>query len=447
MNKSLIAKVLAVGGIAIALLVPLAMIQLTIAERAGYREQAVRSVQASLAGPQTVTVPFVVWHYREDWEEQVYNKDAKRDETVKRSADSRRLTFARSASVTATVDVRNDHYRGLHRIRTYEAASTMRLTIAVPARALVRPSKTRGQISWAAPQLVLPLTDVRGLRGTPSLKVNGVAIPFEQGLEVNGVGAHIAASLPPSIEASTLTVEIVASFAGMESLAFAPSGDSNDLQLHSSWPHPSFGGRFLPATRSITDSGFSARWDVSSLAAATQVQIQSGTTHRPLDAFAVDFVEPVNVYLLAERATKYGVLFVTLVLASVFVLDVKQRLGIHAMQYGLVGLALAIFFLLLLALSEHIDFTLAYVTAAAACTGLIAVYMGYALKSAARSAAFAGALAVVYGAIYVILIAEQLALLMGALLLFAVLATVMIATRRLDWSRTSVRSEPLPTKS
>ena len=149
-----------------------------------------------------------------------------------------------------------------------------------------------------------------------------------------------------------------------------------------------------------------------------------------LDTFEIDFIEAVNTYLLAERSAKHGALIIVLVFGAMFLFDTLRSLNAHPVQYGFVGLALVIFFLLLLSLSEHIAFGLAYSIAASACTLLITYYLSYVLANRARALGFGAALAAMYATIYSILIAEGTALLMGSVLLFVMLAAAMIVTRK-----------------
>lgn len=141
----------------------------------------------------------------------------------------------------------------------------------------------------------------------------------------------------------------------------------------------------------------------------------------------------MDQYLKADRAIKYALLFITLTFAGFFLFEVLKRLAVHPIQYALVGLALAFFYLLLLSLAEHVGFELAYLVSAGACVGLIGFYLCFVLRSVARGLGFSVGLAGLYGLLYGLLSAEDYALLMGSLLLFAVLAAVMVLTRRLDW--------------
>ena len=214
-----------------------------------------------------------------------------------------------------------------------------------------------------------------------------------------------------------------------------PIGETTIVQLTSPWPHPNFGGRFLPKTKHIDDAGFSARWEVSQLATRNGDLIRkNGISEREaLESLDVSFIEPVNIYLLAERAVKYGMLFVALTFAAFFLFETLKNLRIHPLQYGLVGLALAVFFLLLVSLSEHISFALAYAIASVACVLLIGYYVSHVLGGWRRGVAFSAKLVLLYAVLYGLLLSEDNALMLGSILLFIVLAIVMILTRRFDW--------------
>jgi inner membrane protein len=152
-----------------------------------------------------------------------------------------------------------------------------------------------------------------------------------------------------------------------------------------------------------------------------------------LEAFDVSFIEPVNIYQKAERAVKYGALFVALTFAAFFLFETLKDLRIHPLQYGLVGFARAVFFLLLVSLSEHIMFLHAYLIASAACVLLIGYYLVHVLGSWRRGVAFGLKLTLLYGALYGLLLSEDNALMLGSLLLFAALAVFMVLTRGIDW--------------
>jgi inner membrane protein len=219
-----------------------------------------------------------------------------------------------------------------------------------------------------------------------------------------------------------------------------PVGRESRVHLTSDWPHPSFIGEFLPVKREISSAGFDASWQTSFFATNMEdvlsrcADAKSGCDALVQDHFGVSFIDPVDQYLKSERAAKYAFLFIGLTFAGFFLTEVLRRVSVHPIQYGLVGLALAMFFLLLLSLSEHMGFGLAYLVAAAACVGLISYYVRYVLGSLGQGMAFGAALASLYALLYGILSSEDYALLMGSLLVFGLLAMVMVLTRRVSWS-------------
>ena len=198
-----------------------------------------------------------------------------------------------------------------------------------------------------------------------------------------------------------------------------------------------FEGAFLPGENAIAADGFTANWQTTLLATNLNGRLAGcvlkGTGRCELPGVGVRFVEPVNVYQRSERAVKYGLLFIGLTFGAFFLFETLKRWRMHPLQYAFVGLALALFFLLLISLSEHIAFALAYGAAGAACVALITIYLRFVLAGWRRALAFGALLALLYGVLYGLLLSEDNALLLGSLLLFALLAAAMWLTRRVDW--------------
>ena len=226
-----------------------------------------------------------------------------------------------------------------------------------------------------------------------------------------------------------------------------PLGSTTTLQLHSNWPHPSFHGAFLPAERTIAPTGFDARWQVLELNRSyRQVWSEFEVSEAALaeSSFGVGLYQAVDVYQRVERAVKYALLFIALTFLTFFAWEQITRNRLHPLQYLLIGLALSIFYLLLIALSEHISFVIAYVAAAVALAALIGVYVAGALRSSMRGGIAAAAMSGVYALLYALVLSEDYALLLGAIVLFVALAAVMLVTRTVDWYRLG---SPPPTVS
>jgi inner membrane protein len=283
--------------------------------------------------------------------------------------------------------------------------------------------------------LVFGVADPRGIDNDPDVEVNGRVAHFATGaLDVlPGAGVNLALGGVDIANGSTFDFAVPLKLTGSERLAIAPAGSATTVMLKSDWSHPSFQGRFLPITRTVTPAGFAARWEVSHLARNFDSLLKTAAAGVVPETLDISFIQPVNIYLESERAVKYGILFIVLTFAAFFLTEILRRLAIHPLQYLLVGLALAIFFLLLIALSEHLKFGVAYALSAAACIALVGVYLSAVLGGRLRGLAFLGGLAALYAILYAVILSEDNALLMGAFLLFGALGVTMLATRRVDW--------------
>lgn len=446
LKHPLLAKLAALAAVGFLLLIGLTMISGVVHDRQRWRDEATRSVAQSLAHAQTLVGPLLHSACVESWEETVGTGAERRTEERRRefllTAPPERLQVRSTALM-------EERARGLHKVNAYTLKA--QFMAQWPDLAALRPESTvRGsRLQCGAPILMLAVEDARGIRAA-QLDVEGNAQSLKPGTfhPVYARGLH--AALPEALRhregtvAATLELELM----GTERLAIVPLGGTTDVQMQSSWPHPSFAGRFLPAEREVTDSGFTARWRLSSLATTAQQDIARGRAlcepsesggDRCADSFSVAFVDPVNPYSLSDRATKYGVLFIALTFVAVGLFELMQRLRVHPVQYLLVGCALCSFFLLLVSLSEHLPFGTSYAVAATACVLLLGYYASHMLGDRWRGVPFGAGIALLYGLLYVLLQLEQTALVVGAIALFAVLAAVMVLTRKVDWYGLSAR--------
>jgi inner membrane protein len=449
MQKKLFLRLLAIGFLMLLLLIPLGLIRSVVAERQGLQTQVENTIAMNLAGPQRIAGPLLVVPYVE--REVVVTTDEKGHNTKKTVEHYRKALFtAEQMTIDAATGVES-RYKGLYKALVYQTRADFRARFAVPANLGldIDPAMVTVGRAWIA----MGLSDVRGLRASPVFQWNKQALQVANGTGVDVLGDGLQAKVGTLDvrSASTHEVDIKLDFAGTGALAVVPLGNTTVMQLKASWPHPNFGGRFLPQSKSIDANGFTARWEVSHLASRNGALIKQGSAsddrdRQKLEAFDVTFIEPVNIYQQAERAVKYGILFVVLTFAAFFLFEVLKSLRIHPLQYGLVGLALALFFLLLVSLSEHISLIYAYLASSAACVLLIGYYLSHVLGGWRRGLSFAAQLSVLYAVLYGLLLSEDNALMLGSLLLFIVLALVMVATRKIDWYRLGERSSEPPSE-
>ena len=452
MKHPLFTKLAALAAITLLLLFGLSLIEDVVRDRLRYRTEAARSVAQSLAGPQTLLGPMLYSACVESWDV-VNGTGAERHTTEQRREFL--LTALPEQLRLRTGAAMEERARGLHKVNAYTLKA--HVTAQWASLASLRPEGTvkGSRMQCGAPILMVGVGDARGIR-TAQAEVDGHALALKPGTfhPVYTRGLHTP--LPEALRAqdgpvsATLDLELV----GTERLAIVPLGGTTEVQMDSGWPHPSFGGRFLPSERQVTGNGFTARWRLSSLATTAQQDVADGRKvcdaapdaapydSPPADAgarggcadsFSVAFIDPVNPYSLSDRATKYGVLFIALTFVAVGLFELMKKLRVHPVQYLLVGSALCSFFLLLVSLSEHLPFGASYAVAATACVLLLAYYASHMLGSVRRGLPFGALIALLYGLLYLLLQLEQTALVVGALSLFAVLAAVMVLTRRVNW--------------
>ena len=449
MKHPLFTKLAALAAIGLLLLFGLSMIDNVVRDRVRYRSLTAQSVAESLAGPQTLMGPLIHSACVESWDVETGKGDERRMVEQRREF---RLTAMPEQLKLTTGAAMEERARGLHKVNTYNLKA--QITAQWGSLAALVPQSTikDSRMHCGAPIVMMAVGDARGIR-TAQFTLGSQALALKPGTFHPAYSRGLHAALPESVrgKADGLTATLDLELVGTERLSIVPLGGNTEVLMTSSWPHPSFAGRFLPSEREITKAGFSAQWRLSSLATTAQADIanskriclgtdegsdyaHSGATPGDCaDSFSVAFIDPVNPYSLSDRATKYGVLFIALTFVAVGLFELMKKLRVHPVQYLLVGSALCSFFLLLVSLSEHLPFGTSYAVAATACVLLLAYYASHMLGSVRRGLPFGALIALLYGLLYLLLQLEQTALVVGALSLFAVLAAVMVLTRRVNW--------------
>lgn len=429
-RTSAVARIGLMALLMMGLAIPLVMLFGLVAERAGRRERAVEEVSAQWGGPQTVAGPVMALEIR----------------ATRTGADGKPVvTHERLGFLPVALDVQSEIAPEVRRRGLFEAIvyrSKLRLTgrFAPPDLSAWHGAGTNMIVTGAA--LSIALSDPRGIAGPISLVWNGTGQTFAPGapdlaLGMPGVSAH----LPIPETAADIPFAITLDVNGTRELKFVPTGNDTSVQVNSPWPHPSFLGAPLPGRRDVKSTGFTARWDVPNygrgfpsswtVSGVNGEQFKNAVAR---SAVGVALIRPVDIYQQSERAVKYAVLFITMTFVVAFLWEVVYGTLVHPVQYIFVGFAMCLFYLLLLALSEHIGFDKAYVSAALAVVGLIAWYWNWVIRGGVRHAVLmGGVLAALYGYLYLLLRLEDYALVSGAIGLFLMLTVVMFLTRRIDW--------------
>ena len=450
MSFPLITKMGAVGAVTLGLLWSLWTVQGVVHERQGRQQEAEQSVANSLAGSQTLLGPVLTRTCTETWV--TLKEDDKGHQRATAETETHVLRLpATQVQVDAEVGVSARH-RGMFKVNGYGVKADVQASWADLGGLTLLPRQPGAEVRCEAPVLAVSVSDARGIL-VAQLRVNGQLVTAQSGSEQahHARGFHAPLDGVEAVAGKGLSVRLNLELAGTRAFSMAPVADTTLVRLHSDWPHPSFGGRFLPSERVIRADGFDATWKVSSLASSAPQSWRGGerlcapfggawgageastAENGCIETFGVSFIDPVNAHSLSDRATKYGLLFIVLTFVGVGLMEVLRRLRVHPIQYLLVGAALSLFFLLLVSLSEHLAFGWAYLAASAACTLLLTFYGSFVLRGWWAGAGFGAGIGGLYGVLYALLQMEQNALVLGSLLLFAVLTAVMVATRRLDW--------------
>lgn len=429
MRYPVMVELVILAGLVVVLLVALFMIQSLVTERS-QRAKSVRDEIASSWGEsQTVGGPVIVVPFR------VRFADAEGKPQV---ATNRARFLPERLRVRGQL-VPEKRNRGIFETVVYGADLTIDGEFARPDFSSwdVLPE----DILWDDAVVTIGIPDLRGVRGTPVLKWNARAVPFAGGSgDAKLWATGLTATAPLDAETQRYIFSFRLELNGSEELGFFPFGGETLVELTSPWPDPSFGGAFLPESRLVKPSGFSARWRVSSLARSYPQSWrdwgeENATALAAIapSAFRVGLFSPVSHYQQTERSMKYGALFIILTFLTFFLYELLSPVTLHPVQYFLVGGALCLFYLLLLSISEHAPFALAYGIASAATISLISAYGAALLQNWLRVLGLLGVLSLLYGYLYVLLQLEDWALLMGSIGLFLILALVMYSTRRVDW--------------
>ena len=436
------ARLVGVALLALALLIPLQMVRSVVRERFQTYQGVVTDIAGAWSGDQRVAGPILVVPYTE--------RVAVRDEFVtpqgEKKVTQRWETRGRRAVILPTVltydgdllpEIRR---RGIYRVQVFTADLVvsgafrdLRATIEALSSA-----EQLEEILWSEAAVGFGVSDPRGIVEVDGFEINGRKVQVRPGTTLREMlprGFHASVG---DIASDSVEFLLPIGIRGSGSFRFLPLGATTRASLRSEWPHPSFEGDVLPAVREIDDAGFSAQWTISLLNRSFP-QAWPSCRSVAIDEIeaGVRLFEPVALYDLVTRAVKYGLLFITLTFLTLGLIEFVMDAKLSLVQYLLIGAALALFFLILIALAEHMGFGVAYLLASATVVVINTLYCAAILPRRSLATAIGGVLTAIYCVLYTILKAEDFALLGGTLLLLVALAVTMYFTRRIHEPRTA----------
>lgn len=427
-------KIVTLGGAMLLLLIPLTMIRQIIVERSDYRSEVEDAIRQSTSGPQKVVGPLIAVPVTELYTE------LEGDKQIQRKRSYIHFWLPESLVVEGNQNVE------ARKIGIYEGQVWHNdLSVKAEFNAERLSDLNHPNVSVGKPFIVVGVGDARGIGVVKASQINGTSLAVEPGTGLDGHAQGIHIPLPDAGWAEkNLSVVLSLNLSGTGDFSVVPVGRNSEMTVTSNWPHPNFLGDFLPAKREISESGFKAQWQSSWFANNLGERFgDEKISWQGMPAFSVAVATPADQYQLTDRATKYAILLITLTFMSFFVLESMTSLRLHPMQYLLVGLSLVMFYLLLLALSEHVGFTAAWITASLVGALMNGVYLQAILQGWRNSLFFTAALLGLDGVMWVLLRSQDSALLLGTGVLLLALCGVMFLTRHLDWHRLA---QPKPKK-
>ncbi|MEO8467579.1 MAG: cell envelope integrity protein CreD [Gammaproteobacteria bacterium] len=432
-RNSVIVKVLFIGGLTLLLLIPMSMIEGIIGERMSLYAEARRDVANAWGAEQTIGAPILILPFQ-------YTQERGNERVT---VTDELYVLPTELEIVGDVQVQQ-RKRGIYEVPVYTTHLAISGQLAPPSLPQLARDHQDLVLLWGQASIALPLSDARAVKEPIRLQSAGASIEFQAGsARATGFGPQLIAryadlGLGALAAPQTFSFDLV--LGGTGALRFLPLGDLTRVRITSNWPSPKFFGAYLPDEREVADAGFSASWRVLALGrgfASSWQRLDPAPTGIAESSFGAELITPIGVHEATLRAAKYAVLFIGLTFIAYFMFEVFSALRLHMLQYLLIGLANCVFYMLLLALAEQIPFVVAYAVSAFASSALISLYSGTVLGSMRRAIPVATLLASLYGYLYVTLRAEDLALIFGALGLFAVLAAFMYFTRRVDWHAVS----------
>ena len=429
-------KITTLIGCIVLLSLPLMMVRELINERADYRSEVVDAIEQSTSGSQKLAGPLIAIPITE---------------TLTRMENQKEVNYQRSwvyywlpesLAVTGKQTVESRRV-GIYSGQVWHNALQIKASFDPLRLAALR----KTNIVLGQPRLVVSVGDARGIGAIHAPEVNGNVLSVEPGLGISGDGAGIHMPMPALAEDNKpLEIAFSLDLNGTGEFSLVPLGRNSELQLTSNWPHPGFLGSFLPTQREVSAAGYRAHWQSSWFAndMGSYFKDDMEIPWSRLPAFSADVMSLADQYQLTDRATKYAILLIGLTFMAFFVFESLTRRPLHPMQYLLVGLSLVLFYLVLLALSEHIGFTAAWLAASLSGAVMTGIYLQAVLRGWRNSLLFVAALLLLDGVMWFLLHSEDSALLLGTGVLALALSVLMFLTRRVDWYALSLPKGTVP---
>lgn len=424
-NQSITFKALVIGFLTIILLIPGIMIQDLIRERQDRSVETIEKINAKWSNAQTIcgpvlTIPYTTTHV------DVNNKTVFQQHTISITPENLNID---------TQLFPEERYYGIYKTILYKSE----IDLSGNFDKINYQKTDNSTIHWDQAYLTIGVSDLRGITENISFTLDNKQYPVKAAGNYDRLmGKILVVSLNNAdtlLTGQPLNFNCKIKLNGSSNINFIPIGKTSKVHVAGTWKSPGFIGNFSPE-HTITENGFDANWSVLRFnRSIPETWIDNQVETFEDASFGVNLIDPVNHYQQNMRSAKYAFMFIALTFVVFFFVEILTKKRIHPIQYLLVGIALILFYSLLLSISEQINFGIAYLIASIATIGLITVYTHSIFKNKVQTGGLAAMLCMLYIFLYVVLQLEDIALLIGSIGLFIILGIIMFFSRKINWYR------------
>ncbi|KAA5537124.1 cell envelope integrity protein CreD [Taibaiella lutea] len=418
-NKVLI-KAAIIAVLIFLMLIPSSFISSLVKERAERQDEVMKDVSSKWALPQVINGPILILPYIET------------DNNGNKTAIKKKAYFLPDRlNINGNIQPQ-ERKRSIYAVTLY--TSDLSLSGTFNKLNLASLNIMPENVQWSEAQLLIGLNDPSGLEDEAMLNWNNIDKTIESTVTENNIIGNGLVTNIACNPTENFNFNIHLKFKGSEYLYFTPAGKTTSVNIQSPWENPKFDGKYLAANNTKTaNGGFNSQWKIPQTARVISQSWIEDRTNLASYAFGVRLIQPIDTYAKTDRAVKYALLFIGLSFTIFFFIEILQKHQIHPLQYFLVGIALTVFYTLLLSLSEYTGFNIAYAIAVLATVSLIGLYVWNIFKTGKIALGFTLALSALYGYIFFLIQLQDYALLFGSIGLFFVVALVMYSSRKVDW--------------
>jgi len=415
-------KTIIIGILVLLLMIPSVWIMSIIDERESYSQEALSDITSKWGGNQFITGPVLVIPV----------------EFLNEDADGKKYISTKNIYLLSeTLDVESimepeTRYRGIYEILLYKSDILAKGKFNL--KAIEELDLMNGKVRYDKAHVEIGISDLKGLTNNLKINWNGSEISARTGLKEGSTvsrGLNFLIPIQPKVKEYSYSMNI--NLNGSEQIQFSPTGKDTKVKISAPWNHPSFCGDFLPQQKTIDDQHFEAQWKIFNLNRNFSHISFGNPLHIEDNFFGVKLFYPVDQYQQTTRSVKYAFLFLSLTFVCFFLIEILSKKQIHPIQYLLIGSGMVLFYLVLLSLSEHLSFSLAYLIACVSMIILIGLYTKAALGEFRLTSIVSAVLLTFYGFLFINLQLQDYALLVGSFGLFITLAALMYFTRKIDW--------------